>query len=64
MTTIKINRAIKHLGVEIIRGYGYVYFLSLGDGSQVGESVMVPYLICFSLERWVEEAKFAVKNAS
>lgn len=62
MTASKINRAIKHLGVEIVRGYGYVYFCSLADGGQVGESVMIPFLNCCSLEQWVAEAKFAVEN--
>ena len=63
MTTSKINRAIRHLGVEIVRGYGYVYFCSLAaDKGQVGESVMVPFLNRYSLEQWVADAKFAVEN--
>lgn len=64
MTTSKINRAIRHLGVEIVRGYGYVYFCSLAsDRGQVGESVMIPFLNCCSLEQWVAEARFAVENS-
>lgn len=62
MSTLKINRAIKRLGIEIVRGHGYVYFCSLTDGGQVGESVMIPFLKCYSLEQWVAEAKFAVEN--
>jgi hypothetical protein len=58
MTTNKINKAIKHLGLEIVheRGSGYSYFLDLYTGNQVGESVMVCYLHQLSLDRWVEEA--------
>jgi len=46
MTTEKINKAIKHLNLEIIhkRGSGYSYFLDLSTGYQVGDSVCVCYL--------------------
>jgi len=60
MTVDKINRAIKHLNLEIVRGRGYSYFLELGTGNQVGESVPVCYLNALTLERWVEEAKGAL----
>lgn len=58
MTTAKINRAIKHLNLEIIheRGSGYSYFLDLTTGDQVGESVAVCYLHHLPLDRWVAEA--------
>lgn len=59
MTVDKINRAIKHLNLEIVRGRGYSYFLKLGTGNQVGESVPVCYLNALTLEQWVEEAKQA-----
>lgn len=64
MTTNKINRAIKHLGLEIVheRGAGYSYFLDLYTGNQVGESVAVCYLHQLPLDRWVEEAIEAAKE--
>jgi hypothetical protein len=59
MTTTKINKAIKHLNLEIIhqRGSGYSYFLDLTSGDQIGDSVPVCYLNQLSLSRWVEEAE-------
>lgn len=64
LTTSKINRAIKHLDMEIIheRGSGYSYFLDLNTGLQVGESVCVCYLYQLPLERWVDEAVEARNN--
>ncbi len=62
MTTKRINAAIKHLGIEIVRGEGYQYFLDLKTGFQVGESVYVCYLCQSTLARWVEEAEWAVKQ--
>jgi hypothetical protein len=61
MTKARINRAIKHLGLEIwgTRGDGYFYFLDLKTEEQIGESVMVCYLKHLTLEKWVEEAKWA-----
>ena len=63
MTTAKINRAIKHLSLEIIHKLGscYSYFLDLVTGNQIGESVQVCYLHQLSLERWVEEAQEALE---
>ncbi len=57
LTVSVINRAIKHLGLEIIRGNGYSYFLDLKTGEQVGESVYVCYLSNLSLEGWIKEAQ-------
>jgi len=64
MTSAKINKAIKHLGLEIIheRGSGYSYFLDLVTGDQIGESVQVCYLHQLSLEEWVKEAQGALAN--
>ena len=64
MTTSRINRAIKHLGIEIVhkRGSGYSYFLD-AHGNQVGESIMVCYLNQQTLARWVEDAEHARKQA-
>jgi len=62
MTKSKINKAIKHLGLEIVgtRGDGYFYFLDF-DGYQIGESVYVCYLSDLTLDRWVDEAEHAIK---
>lgn len=61
MTTNKINRAIRHLNMEIIheRGSGYSYFLDTSTGAQIGASVQVCYLHSLSLEEWVQEAEQA-----
>jgi hypothetical protein len=59
MTTNIINRAIKHLGLEIVRGQGYQYFCDLETGAQVGESVLICYLNHCTLAEWVKEAEFA-----
>jgi hypothetical protein len=63
MTTSKINRAIKHLGLEIIhqRGSGYSYFLDTTTGDQIGDSVPVCYLHHLTLEGWIQEATSARK---
>ena len=60
-TTAKINRAIKHLNLEIIhqRGSGYSYFLDLQSGNQIGDSVWVCYLHQLSIDRWVSQAEAA-----
>jgi hypothetical protein len=65
MTTLKINRAIRHLNLEIIhqRGSGYGYFLDTTTGDQIGDSVPVCYLNTLSLERWIQEAA-AARNPS
>jgi hypothetical protein len=61
----QINRAIKHLGIEVVRGRGYFYFWSLDPAAaQVGDSVMVPYLNCMSLHRWIRAAQAAVEEHS
>jgi len=64
MTTSKINRSIKHLGLKIIheRGSGYSYFLDLETEDQVGESVPVCYLNQLSLQRWIESAELALEE--
>lgn len=56
-----VNKAIKHLGLKAVKGRGYVYFLSLETGDQVGESVMVYAFNRMSVEQWVKEAEHAKK---
>lgn len=62
MNKATINRAIKHLGIEIQnkRGGGYSYFTSLETGDQVGESVSVCYMNQQTLEQWIANAENAV----
>ncbi len=56
----QVDRAIRHLGVELIRGRGYFYFVSLDPAvGQVGESIMVCYLNQLTLAQWVACAKNA-----
>ena len=61
MTKNQINKAIKHLGLEIVgkRGAEYFYFVDLQEGNQVGESVLVCYLNQCTLEEWVQYAEHA-----
>lgn len=58
MTTNKINNAIAPLGLEIVRGKGYVYFVN-DIGAQVGESLMIPYLCQLTLSQWIDRAQYA-----
>ena len=59
----QVDRAIKHLGVEIIRARGYFYFVSLDPAvGPVGDSVYMCYLNQQSLARWISDAKNAVKQ--
>ena len=63
MTKQKINRAIQHLGMQIVgrRGDGYFYFVGTDPNvGQIGESVTVCYLHQQSLTRWVEDAESAL----
>ena len=59
MTANQINKAIKHLGIEIVKGKGYQYFCDLETGAQVGESVLICYLNQCTLHEWVKEAEIA-----
>jgi hypothetical protein len=61
MTVKKINKAIGHLGLEIVKGHGYVYFLDF-DGNQVGDSFMICYLNSLSIERWISHATTLLLN--
>jgi hypothetical protein len=59
-----IDRAVRHLGVQIQheRGSGYFYFTTLGeDAHQVGESVYVCYYDQLTLQQWESEAELAVR---
>ena len=65
MTKALINKAIRHLGIEIVgrRGAGYFYFVDLDEKiGQVGNSVMVCYLNQQSLSRWVSDAEAAMRE--
>jgi len=57
-----IDRAIKHLDLQIIhqRGSGYFYFVSLTTNTQVGESVGICYYDQIDLSRWVDFATYAI----
>jgi triphosphoribosyl-dephospho-CoA synthetase len=60
MTKNRINKAIRHLNLEIVgNGDGYFYFCDLTTGEQIGESVLVCYLKHQTLQRWVEDAQEA-----
>jgi len=59
MTKKRINRAIKHLGLEIegAKGDGYFYFIDLKTGYAIPESeAYVCYLKHLTLEQWIDEA--------
>jgi len=59
----QVNRAIRHLGVELVRGEGYFYFVSLDpDVGPIGDSVMRAHLNQAGLARWVIDAEYAVQQ--
>lgn len=65
MTKKVINKAIAHLGLEIVgNGDGYFYFVGLEWGNQIGESVMVCYLNHLTLEEWVKRAETTLWDAA
>lgn len=57
----QINRAIRHLGIKLVRGDGYFYFFSKDD-EMIGCSVMVSYVNSMSLTQWIQSAEFAIKE--
>lgn len=61
VTINRVNAAIRHLGLQLIRGTGYFYFLSLA-GDQVGDSVMVYQLNHLTLQKWVELAELIYED--
>ena len=59
----QVNRAIKHLGVELVRGEEHFYFSLLdSDVGQVGEEIYRAHLNQAGLARWVSDAEYAVKQ--
>jgi hypothetical protein len=60
-----INAALRRAGlpVEIQNNRdGYSYFTSTLTGGQVGESVLVCYLNQQTVEGWVSDARYALKQ--
>lgn len=58
-----INRALRPLGLEIQNNRdGYSYFTSRRFGHQIGASVFVSYLSSLPLDRWVDEARAAIRD--
>lgn len=60
-----IDKAIRHLGVQIQheRGSGYFYFTTLGENAySVGKSVYVCYYDHLTLEQWCDEARWAIED--
>ncbi len=61
-----INSQLKPLGVKVLaarcgsRYLGYSYFVSLRDGAQIGDSVMVYRQSDMTNEQWVSHAKSAI----
>jgi len=60
-----INAALRRAGlpVEIQNNRdGYSYFTSTLTGGQLGQSVYVCYLYQQTVECWVEDARYAIKQ--
>jgi hypothetical protein len=53
-TLKKVNAAIAHLHVELIRGNGYFYLLDFSGNPVDDSSIYVYRLNHLSLQRWVE----------
>ncbi len=65
LTKRTINAALRRAGipVEIQNNRdGYSYFTSTLTGAQVGESVLVCYLNQQTVEGWVADAHYAIKQ--
>ena len=60
MTSARINRAIKHLNLKIVRGCLRPYFVDLDTEKQIGEIVGVRYFKDWPLDKWVAAADLAV----
>lgn len=56
MRLATVNKAIAHLNLELVKGYGYFWFDS-PDLLVSSASVYVPRLNDLTLEQWVEEAE-------
>lgn len=54
-----IDKAIRHLNMEIMAGKGYRYFLDLTTGNQIGQAIMVCWYNQLTIKGWVNTAKFA-----
>jgi hypothetical protein len=52
-TLKKVNAAVKHLDVELVKGQGYFYILD-ADGRQIGESICVYRLNHMSFQKWID----------
>ena len=59
MTIKRVNRAIKKINLEVVKGEGYHYFVDITTGEQIGSSIYVCYLKDLSLEQWIREAEDA-----
>lgn len=59
-----INRAIKHLSLEVQgnRTDGCFYFTDITTGEQIGDSVYICYLKQFSIQQWIDAASSARTN--
>ena len=61
----EVNRVIKDMKIELVRGDGYFYFVSKNpDIGPVGESIMLCYVNQQSLCNWRTCAKQAIKGHS
>ena len=66
-TIKKINAAIAHHGVEVVKGSGYFYFADLPGAPEYNadkiESVFSGgFLRCMSLEDWIAHVDDAIKE--
>ena len=65
-TINKVNTAIKHHGVELVKGNGYFYFADLAGSDEYKadkiRSVYCTKLGCMTLEEWIEYVNDAIKE--
>jgi hypothetical protein len=62
MTYKTANKVLRPVGVELIRGDGYHYFVSARHQHQIGQSVMVYRLNHLNIQRWVCAARYAISD--
>ena len=65
LTKKAIDKAIAHtnLSLTYTPGDGVFYFLDRTTGDSVGETVYVARMNHLSIEQWIEEAEYALKQS-
>lgn len=64
VTLKSVNKEIKSMGYELVKGRGYFYFMPLGDHDMLNdESVYIYRIDGYTMEQWVQELKDKIKES-